>query len=257
MLALTVALAIAATAAGARAQSDDAERTAAARALFEQGMRAVDEGDWQTAADRLGRSQALRSSPVVRYNLALALSELGRLVEASEHLRAVQRESEEGSDVHRLAGERLEAILPRFGRLVIEVAGPRETVEVQLDGAPVPDALIGVAHPADPGAHHVTMRRGDEELAGQDVTVTSGQLASVSFVAPPPPTPEEAARAGLIESSPPPSPGIETQWWFWTILGVVVAGAIVAIAIAATPPQYPPYVVGDSGAIHPLLVELP
>lgn len=263
MLALTLALvlALASTAAAAHAQAgpEEAERTAAARALFEEGMRAVDARDWETAADRLRRSQALRSSPVVRFNLALALSELGHFVAASEHLRAVLLDTEEGSDVHRLASERLEAILPRLGRLRIDVSGPRSTVEVRLDGERVPDALIGVPQPADPGAHRVSIHRADEELGAEDVSVTSGQLATVALVAPPAPTPEEAASTLALTTDPvqPAEPGIETQWWFWTIIGVVVAGAAVAIAVAATSTQTLPYVPGDSGAVHPLLVELP
>ena len=81
----------------------DSEITAAARALFQDGMAAVERGDYPTAADRLRRSVALRDSPVVRTNLALALIELGRLVEASEHLRAAIDAVEPWTRIHGLA----------------------------------------------------------------------------------------------------------------------------------------------------------
>lgn len=268
ILAFVVSLALVTTVTDALAQAPaDAERTAAARALFEEGMHAVDEGDWATAADRLRRSQELRPSPVVRYNLALALSELGHIVEASEHLRALVRESPQGSDVNRLASERLEAILPRLGRLRIDVSGPRSTVEVRLDGDVVPDALVGVPQPADPGAHRVTLQRGEDEVAAHEVTVTSGALATVALEAPAAvaPRPEDVARAGVQPGPDDPAVpvtdtgGVEGEWWFWTLIGaVVVVGAAVAIgAWAATSAQPPPYVVGDSGSVHPTLVEFP
>ncbi len=264
VLAVAVALAVAATAVGARAQSsgEDVEQTAAARALFQQGMRAVDAQDWATAADLLGRSQALRSSPVVRYNLALALIELGHLVEASEHLRAARRESPEGSDAARLTSEQLALVEPRLGRLQIDVSGPRSTVEVRLDGEIVPDALVGVERPADPGTHRVSLHRGGQELASQELAVNSGRLSSVAFEAPPVPvTPEDAARSAVgtaapvvtVEAAP-----VESQWWFWTLITVAalaIAGGIAGIVFATREP--PPYIPGDSGAVHPLLLELP
>lgn len=246
---------------------EDAERTAAARALFTQGMAAVDAGDWSGAADRLRRSLALRASAVVRFNLALALIELGRFVEASEHLRSVQREAPESSELRQLAAERLEQVLPRLGRLRIELRGPRDDVEVHLDGVRVPDALVGAEQPADPGPRRVSahrLQRGAQvELAAREVTVESGRAASVELdVPPPPPTPEELA--ARRELSPAEDEGIERQWWLWTLVGVLAAGAAVGIAVFLTAgtsqPSLldpPPYIEGDSGAIYGTLLEFP
>lgn len=238
----------------ARGQGEDPERTAAARALFEEGMRAVDARDFETAADRLRRSNQLRFSPVVAYNLSLALIEIGRFVEASEHLRAVQRASAEGSEAHRLASQRLAEILPRLGRLRIDVTGSREGTEVRLDGAPVPTALVGVPQPADPGLHRVTLHRDDEQLGASEVTVASGELAIVSLYAPPAPRPRRIDALGTTAPAP-----VEREWWFWTLIGTGIAalavGVVVAIILAS--PQPLPYINGDSGLSHPALLELP
>lgn len=247
----------------ASAQDDEAT-TAAARALFEQGMDAVDAADYPTAADRLSRSLELRDSVVVRVNLALALSELGRLVEASEHLRRVQREAEEGSPPHRIASERLALVTPRLGRLRIEVAGARAGVTVRLDGHDVPDALLGVAQPADPGVHTVTLHRSGPALVTREVTVTEGGRASVALDAPPP-TAEELAAAeaaggdAVTDPIPADGGGVEEQWWFWTLVGVLVVGAGVGIAVAvlASDPGQAEVIRGDSGAVHSTLVEAP
>lgn len=255
---VVLALFVAANAGGrALAQAgDDAERTAAARALFEQGMRAVDARDWETAADRLRRSLELRPSPVVGYNLALALAELGRLVEASEHLRAVQRDSPQGSDAHRLATQRLAEVLPRLGRLRIDVTGARRGVEVRLDGSPVPDAVIGVPQPADPGSHRVSLHRDADEIGASDVTVVAGELATVSLYAPPGVAlwPEDVPRPG----TQPAAGGVEGEWWLWTLIGAgaVVIGVAIVLAVVLTA-EPPPYLNGDSGVAHPTLWELP
>ncbi len=238
----------------ARGSADtEADRTAAARALFEEGMRAVDARDWQVAVDRLRRSHELRPSPVVRYNLALALIEVGGFVAASEHLRAVIRATGEGTEAHRIASERLEAILPRLGRLLIAVTGASETVETRLDGGLVPEALVGVPQPADPGPHRVSIHRGGQELGAAEVTVESGREASVALEAPPPPPEPEGG--DVVAAG-----GVETQWWFWTLIAVLAVGAGVGVGLAVWSESNNPqdaWLRGDDGRIHMTLVEVP
>jgi tetratricopeptide (TPR) repeat protein len=87
-----------------------------------------------------------------------------------------------------------------------------------------------------------------------------------------PPTPAEAARAELVPTAPgeelaPHAPvdraerrgGIASRWWFWTIVGVAVAGAAAGLAIALSgkdtvyQTEDPiPGNVGDGGVIHAL-----
>ncbi len=56
------------------------------------------------------------------------------------------------------------------------------------------------------------------------------------------------------ETAPAPSdggPGIVGEWWFWTILVAVAAGAIVTGVVLGTQgggTVYPPYMTGDNGA---------
>jgi tetratricopeptide (TPR) repeat protein len=242
--------------------------TALARSLFEQGMAAVDARDYATAADRLGRSLELRDSVVVRANLALALAELGRFVEAIEHLRQVQRATDPGSDAHALATTRLAQLLPRAGQLVIQVTGVTEGVEVRLDGRPVATAAIGVAQPADPGERLITAHRGARELDTAMVTVRAGETATASLEIPPPTAEEiaeaEAANTRIIERERivvrETGGGIESEWWFWTLIGVALAGAVAGVVIWAlledtSQDEIVPW--GSSGAIFTTLVELP
>lgn len=257
-------LAISGGVATAQEGANDAETTASARALFEQGMAAVDARDFETAADRLSRSLELRDSPVVRTNYALALIELGRLVEASEHLRQVQRVAPADSRVHQIASDRLASLEPRLGRLMVLVTGATENVQVRVDDVPMPPALIGVEHPIDPGAHRISLHRGEVELASSSASVEAGRTASVSLEARPP-TPEEAAAASWVgEEDLLPgtqqgaNEGVEQQWWFWTLIAAVVVGIGVGITVAVLtyePQPGEPTLIGDDGTTHLTLVQ--
>lgn len=244
----------------AQEEEVDAETTAAARALFDQGMAAVDAGDHQRAADFFGRSIQLRDSPVTRTNLALALIELGHLVSASEHLRVAIRTSRPDSRVRILAQRFFDELRPRLGQLRIAVSGDPELTVVLLDGEPVPEALIGVEQPVDPGEHTITLRRGEETLTEQRVQVAAGRTVGVTLVARPLTAAERAALVADAdrEDRRDSGGGVETEAWFWILVGVLAAGAaagIVAAVLLADPPD-PVYQLGDSGNTHATLLEV-
>ena len=67
------------------------EQSAAARALFQEGLAFAQEEKFEEAADRFRRAHALRPTPTISYNLAAALSRTGNVVESSELLRHVLR----------------------------------------------------------------------------------------------------------------------------------------------------------------------
>ena len=229
----------------ARAQDGEDERTAAARDLFEEGMASVAAGDLDVAADRLRRSYELRPSAVVAFNLAMALTELGRLVEATEHLRRIIRDEEAPEAVREAASSRLERLLPRIGRLVVTLEGPRAGARVQVSGAELPEVLIGVAHPVDPSEHIVVALRGSETVARESVTVAEGATREVTLRLPPLPAVREAPRPersavdeALLRETPEAPAGEEVDLGlvalFGTLGAAVLAGAIVAIVVAAT-----------------------
>lgn len=80
----------------------------------------------------------------------------------------------------------------------------------------------------------------------------------------------EAAERDAAASVPAPDTGVAqgdggedviTSWWLWTIVGVVVAGAVAGAVVAGTTTTqdvYPEYMTGDGGAIAiTLTVALP
>lgn len=167
-----------------QAQSTDAATTAAARSLFERGAAAADAGDHATAADLFGRSLALRPSPVVAFNHAQSLAQLGRLVEASEMLVGVEREAT--NDALRAAAAELRTQLAaRLARVTVIVSPTDTDVDVQLDGAPLAVVLRGTATPVDPGPHAATAVRDGIEVARVEATVGEAESAELALVVPP------------------------------------------------------------------------
>ncbi len=228
-----VAVTIASTAAG----QDDAERTALARSLFREGVELSDVGRWDDAADRFRRSLSLRDSPVVAFNLGTALTHTGHLLEASELFRRAARAADSPPPLAQAARAQLEEVQPRLGRLTVEVTGAAESASIELDGEPLPPAVIGVAAPADPGHHVLRAMRDDTEVARAEVDVTEGGAASARLDGPAPvvPAPDEVASLVVHREQPspveppPPSGGDDVAIWIGVIAGIVVVGAAVAV----------------------------
>jgi hypothetical protein len=157
---LAVALCSGATGAAAQAKGapDEATRNAA-RALAAEGDALYAQGDYAGAADRFARGYALLPAPTLGVRWARALAHQGKLIEAEERYVATVRTELEpaASGPFRAAVEEATAELaqlrPRIPKLiVVRRAG---VGSVRLDGKEVPEALLGVARPVDPGEHVV------------------------------------------------------------------------------------------------------
>lgn len=212
------------------AQTTDPATTAAARSLFERGASAADAGDHATAADLLARSLALRSSPVVAFNLAQSLAQLGRLVEASETLVLAERGAT--NETLRAAAAELRAqIAARLAHVTVTVSPPDTDAEVRLDGSPLAAALRGTATPVDPGAHVATALREGVEVARVEVEVAEAQVADLPLVVPAPPPPDEVVIVEPIVE-PPPSGDDTVLIAVLTTVGVlVVAGVGIGLGV--------------------------
>ena len=195
LLAFTLALALGSLAAAQPPGSrPDEAQTAAARALFGEGVQLAQAGDHAAAADRFQRALELRWAPPIAHNLAEALAHLGRYVEAIEHLRSVERSAEANDEVKASAAERRVELEPMVGRLRVTLAPDEPGLEIRVDGRALPEALRGMAFPVDPGERVVTVHRGAHEAGRTNATVVAATETSVYVeVAPRLPTPEELA----------------------------------------------------------------
>ncbi len=226
----------------AQAGESEATRAASARALFDDGVKLADQGQWKGAADRFGRALALHDSPVIAYNLASALQELGRLVEASELLRRVQAHPEADADLHKSAQSALAAIEPRLARITLHAQGRKPDDVIAIDGRTLLAAQLDVAIPIDPGSHVASAKRGGQLLDRQPFELADGGSSELSLQLTSAPSPEQVAAA-----APKPTPAassapaqerardrpLTAQWPFWAAVGAVAAGAVVTTVLLA------------------------
>ncbi|MCG5056180.1 MAG: hypothetical protein KA712_24800 [Myxococcales bacterium] len=237
-----------------------ASRKAAARALFDEGLRCLDAGDWAAASDRFERARRLHASPRITYNLTTALVRLGRLVYASELLRELTGAAAVERSVQTAAQERLDQLQARLAWLTLVVEGDLTDTRLELDGRLLDVAMVDVPLPVDPGEHTVRARRDGQALLSRTVTLPEGQRLQVHLALPSRPlllaTPNPAPplnplTLGVVakgESIPSETPGAGRVPWGWVGAGAaLVAGVAVSALLLAGGSDVP--VSGNAGTL--------
>lgn len=229
-------LVLAPAAALAQPSAQDARITAAARALFQEGIAFGDAGDWSSALDRFERALALRDSPVVRFNLAQSCTHLGRLVEGSEHAVRVAQHPQADAGVRQAAEELRAWIAARLARLTVRLGEVPDDASATLDGRAIPASLVGVAMPVDPGPHEVTLVVGGRAVASEELVLAEGETRELTLDRPPePPTPAPpAALVAEPPTTPEPSPTPHRRRRWLATTGALVAAGVVAVVLAVT-----------------------
>jgi len=197
----------------------EAQSTAIARALFEEGLELADQQRWPEAADRFHRAMEIRSSPPLRYNLAGSLARMGRLLEAVELLRSVEGDPEAEESAVTAARQLRRRLERRLARLSIEVEGDTGAVQLTLDDRELPTAALGVEFPVDPGTHAVVLREDGRELDRADLELAEQQREVVRLSGP---------------GAPAEVGSVLTEAWFWGAVTMVVVGATLATVVVLT-----------------------
>lgn len=248
---MIVLLACAVTPSSTVAQANDAATRATARSLFEEGVAFSEAGKWSDAAERFQRSMSLRPSQVVAFNLATALMELGRLVEASELLEGIRRDAATTAQMKRRVDTLLETLRPQLAWITVVLNNQQDGVAV-LDGQTLPQAALGVPRAVDPGKRTLEVRIDGRVVWSRTLTVNAGESEEAAIdvpandtestqAAPTAPTPAETAAA----AQPPATRSAPTEAmndrddssgpWLWIGIGsAVVVVAVVAIAVASS-----------------------
>ncbi|MBE7481667.1 MAG: hypothetical protein HS104_17010 [Polyangiaceae bacterium] len=133
----------------ARAQTVDA---AAAETLFQEGRRAFDAGNYESACQKFAESQRLDPGAGTLINLAACQEKLGRLARAWESWQEALRSLPAGDSRRPMVLARAKDIEQRMPRLSIELAaGAPDGIEVKRGGVKLGRAAFGVALPVDTG----------------------------------------------------------------------------------------------------------
>ena len=220
------------------AQGVDAETRTVARELARQGADAFERHDYATALDRLTRAFSLFRAPTISLMQARSLARLGRLVEALDKYEETHRMSlgDDAPDAFRQAAneakgeaEELRGRIPRVLVRVRTPSGRTEGLKVQLDGKPLPPALLDVERPIDPGTHQISVTAPNCEPVMRSTTLAEGERAVLEIpldsAAKPAPLTTSDPVAPTAETAPlPVTESSSTATWGWVGIGAGVAG---------------------------------
>lgn len=261
---MAVAAAVVASGSVARAQPvDDPASTAAAQALFEQGLRAMDSGDLATACPKL--AEVVRLEPRgagARMKLALCYERQERLASAwATYLSAESAARTSGQrDRAREAHDAADRLKPQLSTLTVKVpAAAAGGFVVLRDGFDLGAPQWNEAVPVDGGEHVVELRKNGETAPrhrstvvvaarGANETITIPDAATrdllpppANAAPPPPPTGDTAPRPSAPPPSEPPGDASEPAGSIptWAIVlgvgGIALGGtAIILRAQAAS-----------------------
>lgn len=196
------------TVASAHAE-EDAENRTTARDLATRGAQAFDAGQYAEASDLFRRAYELVGAPSIALMQARSFAKIGRLLEAIDLYERTARFklADDAPEAYvtavRAAASEVQEVWDRVPRLKLKVVGASsaEVPHVTIDDKPMPDVLIGVARPADPGLHKVAVWVSGHKRAVREVNLNEGQSYEVDLDIHPV---QPAARA---VPAAPPSPG--------------------------------------------------
>jgi len=186
----------------------DLER-ATARDAANNGRVAFDAGKYEKAIDYLSRAEQLVHSPTHLLYIARAQAKLGRLVAAHETYLKITRETLASNapkafvSAQAAAEQEQEVVDDRLPAVTVVLQGATTApdISVQMDGTPLPAAMIGIPLPADPGEH--TFKATGPTIDSDPVTVKLAEAAKQTVTlklrsngaAPPPVTPRTQGTA--------------------------------------------------------------
>jgi hypothetical protein len=253
---LIVIAMIALTSAGdALAQAPGSTQTVklpVARRLYDEGVDAADRGQWSIAHDRFKASYELVPRVQTLFNLAVAQSQTGRLVEATESYRRFLRETNGMHfDLRAQATAQLELVEKQLAQITLDIVNLEPGDAIALDDVELPHAVVRQAIPINPGPHAVRLQRGASVIATRAITLASGAVESVRIELPvraiiePSVTPREPA----VQPDGPPLPPLDVapaaptprrrSWlrspWLWSAVAVALAGGAAGAYVMTRP----------------------
>lgn len=166
------------------AADTSAEALKRAREQFGQALALQTAGDWAGALALLKEVAAVKSTPQVRFNMALCEERLGKLVAAlgDYELAAADARAEHADQVAEEVEARLESLRQRIPKITVKRGSGAEAAIVALDGVSLGDQVIGTPMPTDPGPHTVEAKAPGYKPFRQSVRVAEQQSETVEIV---------------------------------------------------------------------------
>lgn len=237
LLCLPIALAVLSLSIPAHAQSNKI----AAEALFDRGLKLMQEGKFDEACKQLEQSQATESGIGTMLYLAECYERLGRTASAWALFREASSAARAEGQMERsqVGAQRAAALEPKLAQLTIQVPQAAQVPGLQIvrDGLGVPSGLWGVPVPVDPREHTIQVSAPGKVAAARTASVAPASAVTVE-VAPLEDAPASAASA-VAPSGPSTAPATATAsaeegGSVQPMIGVIVGAAgVVALGVGA------------------------
>jgi len=217
-------------------------QSAAAEALFEEGRKLMDEGNYASACPKLKESYTIDPALGALLNLASCYEKAGKTATAWATYKDALGMASTADDTERadFARRHIEELEPRLTRLRIELApgAELEGLTITRDDVAFSTSSVGTPLPVDPGQHRIAAEAPGHR--GWSTTVETAEegkayeivipVLEAKAAPPPPPAPQPvvAPVPAPTPEEPEPSPGMSgLELAGWIVGGVGVASGIV------------------------------
>jgi tetratricopeptide (TPR) repeat protein len=164
----------------------EAERKAAARAAFTEGMQLQQDGKCEEALERFQAAQRLYDALSHQLHIAQCQAATGKLVEAQETYETIVHAQLSASappafqKAQETAKKEVITLRPRVPTLRIQVT-PKEApnLVVSVNGSRVPNEVLNIARPMNPGTYKVTATATGMKASPVDVEIQEGEIKAV------------------------------------------------------------------------------
>ena len=152
-------------------------RSAAAEALFSDGIELATAGKYAAALDKLRASYELEAARGTLQAIGLAEERSGKLASAYATYVKLRDLSQQAGDASRLeyARERLRAIAAKLARIVIQPGRMPADAKLFMDDVPLPLASAETAMPVNAGRHELKVESEGREVWSEIFTVRDGE----------------------------------------------------------------------------------
>jgi hypothetical protein len=221
---LLVLVLVVSVSARASAQLSEADRKAAARSAYTEGVKLQEDGKPADALSRFESAEKLYDAPTHLLHIAQCQAATGKLVEAAETYEVLTHKSlgtnppEAFADAQKKGESELKDLRARIPTLRLTVKPAPQSLrslQVTLNGKPMPNELLDIARPVNPGTYHINagatgyklaapldLTLAEREQKAQELQLVPGQPPAV--VVTPAPVPQPYATGAAPPPPPPP-----------------------------------------------------
>jgi tetratricopeptide (TPR) repeat protein len=207
-----------------------ADERAAARAAATSGFKAYSDGRYADAMTLFAKAEALVHAPPHLLYYARASAKLGKLVQANEAYLKILRETLPADapkafvEAQTAAAAEQPKVDQSLPRLTIVVTGNEaKQAQVTVNGAEVPQALLGIAAPHDPGDLELEAVAPGWRSKKEKLTLKEGERQTIKLALD---IRDETAKPSALMAAPTPAPktGLKIAGWITVAVGAAGLG---------------------------------